>query len=52
MWVRAKVDCFPADGSFRKAGEEFEYSGPKNENLAPVKKAPDPEFEEMGKQAE
>ncbi len=36
MLVKAKVDCFP-DGTFRHAGEEFEYSGPKNENLVPVK---------------
>jgi len=26
-------------GSYHKEGEEFEYSGPKNKNLEPVKQA-------------
>jgi len=39
MWVKVLTDCFP-DGNLRKKDEEFEYNGPKNENLKPVKKAP------------
>jgi len=39
MQVRAKVDCFLADGSYRKAGEVFEYEGAKNQNLEPYKKS-------------
>ena len=38
MWVRAINNTFTVDGHYRKAGEEFEYSGPKNENLKSVKK--------------
>lgn len=37
MLVRALRDCFV--GSYHGAGEEFEYDGPKNENLEPVKTA-------------
>jgi hypothetical protein len=36
MFVKAIVDCF-VDGHLRKAGERFEYKGPKNENLQAVK---------------
>ena len=38
MKVRALRDCFPADNTFHKAGEVFDYVGPKNEHLAQVKK--------------
>ena len=38
MWMRALRDCYTANQEYRKAGEEFDYKGPKNENLAPVKK--------------
>jgi len=38
MRVRAIRDCFV--GSYRKAGEEFEYEGPKNHHLEPVKAEP------------
>lgn len=34
--VRALQDCYI--DQIRRQGEEFEYSGPKNENLEPVKK--------------
>jgi hypothetical protein len=34
MEVKAIRDCFV--GSYRKAQEEFEYSGPKNTNLQPL----------------
>lgn len=42
--VRAKVDCYLASehGGFKNKGDEFEYSGPKNDNLELVKKAPEP----------
>lgn len=36
MEVRAIRDCF-VDGSFRHEDEKFDYSGPKNSNLEPVK---------------
>ena len=36
MQVRATVDCF-VDGTFRYKGEQFEYTGAKNENLEQVK---------------
>lgn len=35
MQVKALRDCFVGD--YRKEGEQFEYNGPKNENLEPVK---------------
>jgi hypothetical protein len=39
MLMRAIRDCYTANDEYRKAGEEFDYKGPKNENLVPVKKA-------------
>ncbi len=38
MQVRALRDCFIEGGHYRKAGEVFDYKGPKNENLESVKK--------------
>jgi hypothetical protein len=35
--VRALRDCYI--DQIRLEGEEFDYTGPKNENLAPTKKA-------------
>lgn len=40
MQVKVLNDCFLADGTYRKKNEQFEYTGPKNENLQPLKKAP------------
>lgn len=39
MQVRAINDCFIEGGRYVKKGEEFPYTGPKNENLVPTKKA-------------
>lgn len=36
MEVKAIRNCF-VDGTLRHEGERFEYSGPKNKNLEPVK---------------
>ena len=38
MIVTALVDCF-VDGTLRKKGEQFEYNGPKNENVKSAKRA-------------
>jgi hypothetical protein len=38
MIVKALVDCF-VDGGYRKKGEEFDYRGPKNDNLQTAKRA-------------
>ncbi len=35
MQVRAIHDCF-VDSTFRNAGEEFSYGGPKNKHLEPL----------------
>lgn len=35
MQVKAVNTCF-VDGTYREAGEQFEYTGPKNDNLEPV----------------
>lgn len=50
MLVRALKDCFP-DGTFRKKGEQFEYKGPKNENLEAAKE-PRPDADEAPAAAE
>jgi len=34
MQVKALRDCFV--GTYRRAGEEFEFEGPKNTNLQPL----------------
>lgn len=39
MLVRAIRDCFIEGGHFRKKDEEFDYKGPKNENLQTAKQA-------------
>ena len=36
MIVKATKDCF-VDSTYRRDGEEFDYKGPKNTNLEPVK---------------
>jgi len=36
MKVRAKVKCF-VENCLREAGQEFEYHGPENTNLEPLK---------------
>ena len=38
MLVTAIVDCF-VDGNYRKKGEQFDYNGPKNENVKSAKRA-------------
>ncbi len=38
MRVKAQRDCY-VDNTYRVEGEEFDYSGPKNTNLVPTKKA-------------
>ena len=38
MKVRALKDCFTSDATFHKAGEVFDYAGPKNEHLVQLKK--------------
>jgi hypothetical protein len=38
MLVKALRKCF-VGGNFRVADEQFDYTGPKNTNLAPVKAA-------------
>lgn len=43
MEVKAVVDCY-VDNTYRVKGERFDYSGPKNENLQPVKPGEKPQL--------
>lgn len=45
MLVKATVDCFIEGAHYRKAGEVFDYKGPKNEHLVSVKKSKADELE-------